>query len=152
MLIVSISLGTAIYTFFIMPDDVSSFDRGVTLLANMSVYLDDAYAGEIVHIPQGSAQFLYNFLGYSVSGLSNDKHVLSLSANNQVASSIIEFDYFIYTYVYYFLRLQVVIVANSTNCLMIHLQSRSIIRISGGHGQLGREWPHFYSESILRRI
>lgn len=90
-------VGTAIYTFFIMPDDTSSFSRGVTLLANMSVYLDDAYAGDITHAPQGDAQFLYNFPGYSVSGLSNDKHVLSISANNEVASSNIEFDYFIYT-------------------------------------------------------
>lgn len=91
------SLGTAIYTFFIMPENVSLFAPEVTLLANMSVYLDDAYAGEILHAPQGGPQFIYNFPGYSASGLSNDVHVLSVSANNEAASSMVEFDYFIYT-------------------------------------------------------
>ena len=93
--------GTAIYTFFIVPNNASSFDPGVTILANMSVYLDDEYKGLIVHEPQGGPQFIYNYPGYSVSGLSNDKHTLSMSANNEVASSNIEFDYFIYTYVFF---------------------------------------------------
>lgn len=96
-LFVFILLGIAIYAFFVMPDDVSSFDHGITLLSNMSVYLDDVYAGEIVHVPQDGAQLLYNFPGYSVSGLSNDIHLLSMSVNNQVASSVVEFDYFIFT-------------------------------------------------------
>ena len=84
-----------------MPDNVSLFEAEVTLLANMSVYLDDQFVGEIVHAPQGGPQFLYNFPGYSVSGLSNDRHVLSVSANNEAASSNVEFDYFIYTYVFF---------------------------------------------------
>ena len=89
--------GTAIYTYFIVPDNVSDFAIGVTILANMSVFLDDVFVNDIVHVPQNQTDFIYNFLGYANEDLSNDTHTLSISANNQVASSLILFDYFVYT-------------------------------------------------------
>lgn len=93
-------LGTAVYTFFIVPDNVSDFAHGVTILANMSVFLDNEIVGNILHTPQNQTNFIYNFPGYANTSLSNDSHVLSVSANNQVASSLILFDYFVYTYVF----------------------------------------------------
>ena len=46
-----------------MPDNVSDFSAGVTILANMSVFLDGAPVGEIVHVPRNQVDFIYNFLG-----------------------------------------------------------------------------------------
>lgn len=94
------TLGTAIYTFFIVPDNVTHFAHEVTLLANMSVFLDDELVGNILHVPDNKTDFIYNFLGYVNTSLSNDTHMLSISANNEVASSLILFDYYIYTYVF----------------------------------------------------
>lgn len=89
--------GTAIYAYFIVPDNVAAFTPNVTLLTNMSVILDDELVGNVLHMPQGQSDFIYNFLGYSNSSLSNDTHMMTISANNQVSSSLILFDYLIYT-------------------------------------------------------
>ena len=44
--------GTAIYTYFIVPDNVSNFAIGVTILANMSVFLDDVFVNDPAFIPE----------------------------------------------------------------------------------------------------
>lgn len=90
-------LGTAIHAYFIVPDDYADFEPGVTLLTNMSVVIDNEHVGSVLHVPQNQSAFIYNFLGYSNTGLSDDTHVMTISANNQVASSTILFDYIIYT-------------------------------------------------------
>lgn len=68
------------------------------MLANMSVIMDSELVGAILHDPRDQTDFIYNFLGYANTSLSNETHVLSISANNQVASSLVLFDYYIYTY------------------------------------------------------
>lgn len=92
--------GMAIYTFFILPDNSSLESDGIVVLTNMSVFLDDELVGSILRIPQNKTDFIYNFPGYANASLSNDSHVLSVSANNQAASSVILFDYYVYTYAF----------------------------------------------------
>lgn len=104
-------LGTAVYTYFIFPDNVSYFGFAVTLLANMSVLLDNNLVGNILHVPQNQTNFRFNQLGYANASLSNDTHTLSISPNNRVASSLILFDYYMYTYVLITFRYSVLLMS-----------------------------------------
>ncbi|THH03760.1 hypothetical protein EW145_g6032 [Phellinidium pouzarii] len=87
--------GTAVYTFFIIPDTVTK--PGLTILANMTITLDGEQAAIFVHVPDNTTGFLYNSPGYVNENLANTSHQLSISANAQVSSSLILFDYLIYT-------------------------------------------------------
>lgn len=92
-------LGTAIYTYFVFPDDVPFFGPGAIVLSNMSVFLDDELVGNVLHVPQNETIYRYAKLGYANTSLSNDTHMLSIAANNEVSSSQIIFDFYMYTYV-----------------------------------------------------
>ncbi|KAH8116538.1 hypothetical protein DFH11DRAFT_1464864, partial [Phellopilus nigrolimitatus] len=88
--------GTAVYAFFILPDTVT--EAGLTIFTNMTFTLDGQPAGEFLHTPTSSVDFLYNQPCYVNDSLVNGPHQLFISANAQTSSSLILFDYLLYTY------------------------------------------------------
>ncbi|KAI5117138.1 hypothetical protein M0805_008257 [Coniferiporia weirii] len=87
--------GMAVYAFFIVPDTIPN--PGITILANMSITLDGEFVGNFVRSPTNQTDFLYNFTGYVNESLADAAHQISFSANAQVSSSLILFDYLVYT-------------------------------------------------------
>jgi hypothetical protein len=90
-------VGTAVYVYCIL--DNRQLD-GITTLTNLSVTLDGTVVGSFVHAPTDKddlSGYLYNVPVYSNAVLRNKKHTLSVSTLAQQSSSLILFDYVVYT-------------------------------------------------------
>lgn len=87
--------GTAVYAYCIMANIVAY----VTTMTNLTILLDGEDVGSYVHVPTASSDFQYDVPVYVNTSLSNTQHVLSLQAKGDTNSTIILFDYVIYTYV-----------------------------------------------------
>ncbi|KLO15322.1 hypothetical protein SCHPADRAFT_824858 [Schizopora paradoxa] len=89
---ISISFtGTAIYTFFIVPDMNSQ-------TTNLNFTLDGVPAGSFQHPLGNRTQFLYNVSTFGRAGLENAAHSLIITSGGNT-SSLLLFDYLVYTYV-----------------------------------------------------
>lgn len=88
--------GSAIYAYFIVPDQVT--DPTFTYTVNLTVTLDGEVVDNFLHSPSNSGNdFIYNFLGYMNDKLELKSHVLSFTPSNEPSSSLVLFDYAIYT-------------------------------------------------------
>ncbi|KLO05554.1 hypothetical protein SCHPADRAFT_721328 [Schizopora paradoxa] len=88
---ISISFtGTAIYTFFIVPDLNSP------ATTNLNFTLDGELAGSFRHPLGNVSQFLYNVSTFGKAGLKNAPHTLIIASGGDT-SSLLLFDYLVYT-------------------------------------------------------
>lgn len=88
-------IGTAVYAYFIT---ANANPIPITALTNLSFFLDDQFQSEnFVHKPDPStADFNYNVLGFSKTGLINTAHTLFMETATGHASLVL-FDYVLYT-------------------------------------------------------
>lgn len=87
--------GTAIWVYGIL---ANSADRGVTIFTNASFELDGLPLGNFEHVPQPEQeQYIYNVLLSSKTGLNNTEHTLMMTAMQGGNSSLLLFDYAVYT-------------------------------------------------------
>lgn len=63
----------------------------------MTFFIDGNQVGTYVHIPTTDDDYLYDVPVYTTTGLSNSPHVLTIDATGDVNSSLILFDYAVYT-------------------------------------------------------
>lgn len=88
-------LGTAVYAYFIVSNRQA--DPGVVTLVNASFAIDGQEAGEFVHVPLSGPGIDYGVNAFAIHNLENEQHSILITANNQVNSSNLIFDYLVYT-------------------------------------------------------
>ncbi|OJT04505.1 hypothetical protein TRAPUB_4775 [Trametes pubescens] len=86
--------GTAVYVFNAIANTVPF----TTTLTNLSFTLDGDSVGQYVHTPSDSTDFQYNVPVFVRSGLSNVTHTIVIEATGDTNSSLVLFDYIIYTF------------------------------------------------------
>ncbi|TDL24130.1 hypothetical protein BD410DRAFT_719758 [Rickenella mellea] len=85
--------GTAIYVFGIIANKVS----GATTLTNITVVLDGKRVGSFVHTPDNTNTLKYNVLLYGSPSIPRNNHHVTLQLNGATSTSLLLFDYAIYT-------------------------------------------------------
>ena len=92
--------GISIWVFFILANNNTS--PGVTSNTQCNFTLDGKLVSTFNHQPNESTDALqYNATAFTTSGLSNSQHQLVISTNDFPSFSFLNFDYAIYTYVYF---------------------------------------------------
>ncbi len=86
--------GTAVYVYHVIANTVPY----TTTLTNLTFTLDGQQVGTYVHIPTDSTAFQYDVPVYTNPNLSNGDHTLVMEATGDTASSLILFDYIVYTF------------------------------------------------------
>ena len=89
--------GTAVYVYGIIANtvpDVPTIVHGM----NMTFSLDGALVGTFVHQPSTSTTYEYNYTLFSSVNLANTEHTLVVQTAGDNASSLILFDYAVYTF------------------------------------------------------
>ncbi|THH14621.1 hypothetical protein EW146_g5741 [Bondarzewia mesenterica] len=85
--------GTAVYTYCILANNVPY----ATTLTNLSFNVDGSDVGTFVHVPTNSTDYIYDFPVYVNENLSSALHQLIISATGDTKSSLVLFDYMVYT-------------------------------------------------------
>ena len=92
--------GISIWVFFILANNNTL--PGITSNTQCNFTLDGQLVNTFNHQPNGSTNALqYNATAFTTSGLSNSQHTLVISTNDFPGFSFLNFDYAIYTYVYF---------------------------------------------------
>ncbi|KAL1951102.1 hypothetical protein VTO73DRAFT_251 [Trametes versicolor] len=86
--------GTAVYVFNAIANTVPF----TTTLTNLTFTLDGDPIGQFVHTPSDSTDFQYNVLVLARTGLSNITHTIVIEATGDTNSSLVLFDYIVYTF------------------------------------------------------
>ncbi|KAI0800515.1 hypothetical protein C8Q74DRAFT_420803 [Fomes fomentarius] len=86
--------GTAVYVYCVIANAVPN----TTTLTNLTFTLDGQQVGTYVHVPTDSTAFQYDVPVYTNPSLSNGDHTLVIEATGDTASSLVLFDYIVYTF------------------------------------------------------
>ena len=84
--------GTAVYVFALLANQIWA----TTTMTNLTFYLDEAFAGRFLHVPDNSTDFRYNASIFSMDGLRNIPHHFEIRMGGPSASPLL-FDYAVYT-------------------------------------------------------
>ncbi|KAI0326739.1 hypothetical protein GY45DRAFT_1258403, partial [Cubamyces sp. BRFM 1775] len=85
--------GTAVYVYNVLANTV----QYTTTLTNITFTLDGASAGQYVHIPTDSTDFQYDVPVFVKENLANTDHTIIIEATGDTNSSLVLFDYIVYT-------------------------------------------------------
>ncbi|KAI0713163.1 hypothetical protein C8T65DRAFT_739032 [Cerioporus squamosus] len=86
--------GTAVYVYNVIPNTVTNADTGT----NLTFSMDGARVGTFTHTPSSSTEFDYNIPVHSSTDLKNQEHTLVIQTVGDTSSSLILFDYVVYTF------------------------------------------------------
>ncbi|KAI0640174.1 hypothetical protein C8Q77DRAFT_116628 [Trametes polyzona] len=86
--------GTAVYVYNVLANTVPF----TTTFTSITFTLDGTNAGQFIHVPTDSTDFQYNVPVFVQTGLSNTDHTLVIEANGDKNSSLVLFDYIVYTF------------------------------------------------------
>ena len=89
--------GTAVYVYNIVANTIPD-NPNVVHGSNMTFSIDGALVGTFVHIPSSSTAYEYNYTVFSSSNLPNTEHTVVVQTTGDSVSSLILFDYAIYTF------------------------------------------------------
>ena len=88
-------IGTAVWIYCIL---VNSAGPEITIFTNITFEVDGVLAGTYHHIPDSAqAQYLYNVSVFQKTDMSQQEHVLVMSAMQGSEPSLLLFDYAVYT-------------------------------------------------------
>jgi hypothetical protein len=88
--------GTAVYLFCIVPNTVPGAGSSTV---NLTFTLDGQSDGTFLHQPDGTQNIIYNVPVYARTSLDNKPHTLVMSPVAGINSSLVLFDYAVYTFV-----------------------------------------------------
>ena len=86
--------GTAVYVYNVL----ANYVEYTTTLTNITFTLDGNPAGSFVHIPTDSTSFQYDVPVFVKTGLANTSHTIVITAGGDTNSSLVLFDYIVYTF------------------------------------------------------
>lgn len=89
--------GTAVYVYNIVANTIPD-NPNVVHGSNMTFSIDGALVGTFVHIPSSSTAYEYNYTVFSSTNLPNTEHTVVVQTTGDSVSSLILFDYAIYTF------------------------------------------------------
>jgi len=85
--------GVAVYAYFIIANNVFN----ASTLTNMTFFLDGNPAGSFLHLPTNGPEYEYNVTGFTQSNLENTEHQLIIQTAGTTNTSLVLFDYVIYS-------------------------------------------------------
>ncbi|CDO74422.1 hypothetical protein BN946_scf184867.g20 [Trametes cinnabarina] len=86
--------GTAVYVYNVLANTVP----WTTTFTSITFTLDGKNVGQFVHVPTDSTDFQYNVPVFASDNLPNTDHTIVIEANGATNSSLVLFDYIVYTF------------------------------------------------------
>ncbi|KAI9066502.1 hypothetical protein FKP32DRAFT_372867 [Trametes sanguinea] len=86
--------GTAVYVYNVLANTVLY----TTTFTSITFTLDGQNVGQFVHVPTASTDFQYDVPVFASDSLPNGDHTLVIEANGATNSSLVLFDYIVYTF------------------------------------------------------
>ena len=86
--------GTAVYVYNVL----ANYVEYTTTLTSLNFTLDGDLIGSFIHIPTNSTSFQYDVPVFVKTGLSNTSHTIVITAGGDINSSLVLFDYIVYTF------------------------------------------------------
>ncbi|KAI0706284.1 hypothetical protein C8T65DRAFT_231894 [Cerioporus squamosus] len=94
LLITAHFTGTAVYVYNVLANTVPY----TTTYTNLIFSLDGEQVGSYVHVPSSDTAFEYDVPVYTNGNLANKQHTLVIEATGDANSSLVLFDYIVYTF------------------------------------------------------